>query len=325
MNEKILNILVDPKNTKNNIKFINSVFVCEDNQYKLIENIADFYVNDEILNSVTETQKIFYEDVKFPNYDDIENYSSLIDKSEKSILPKLLDEQIPYKSLILEVGCGTGQLSNFLKRYGRVIVGTDISIESLKLAENFRKQNDIENVSFMRMNLFKPCFREKSFDVIISNGCLHHTHNTKDAYKSIVKLLKKDGLIVIGLYHKYGRVFTNLRQNIIKLFGDSFKFLDVRNIDNSISKAKRYAWFNDQYKNPKEHSHTFFEVLKWFEETNIEFLSSIPFSNFKNSIDLFKKTPIDSKFEITIKEFFMQFSPSQIKEGGFFIMIGKKK
>jgi hypothetical protein len=85
----MLNILVDPKNTKNNIKFINSVFVSEDNHYKLIENIEDFYVNDDILNSVTESQIFFYEDVKFPNHDDIEDYSLLIDKFEKSILPKL--------------------------------------------------------------------------------------------------------------------------------------------------------------------------------------------------------------------------------------------
>ena len=33
--------------------------------------------------------------------------------------------------------------------------------------------------------------------------------------------LKKDGYIVIGLYHKYGRIFTKIRQFLIKVFGDS--------------------------------------------------------------------------------------------------------
>jgi SAM-dependent methyltransferase len=323
MNRKILEILIDPKN-KDNIELLGNKFKSKQNTYSLIENIADFYIKDENPDSVTEKQKSFYEDVKFPNYDDIDNFSSLIDKSEKSILPKLLDDQLPYNSKILEVGCGTGQLTNFLKRYGRTLVGTDISIESLKLAEKFREENEIDNVRFIRMNLFKPCFKEESFDVIISNGCLHHTHSTEEAFKSISKLLKKDGLIIVGLYHKYGRMLTNVRQYLIGLFGDSLKFLDKRNIDTSISKGKRYAWFNDQYKNPKEHSHTFFEVLNWFKNENIEFLSSIPFTNFESEISLFNSSKINSKFEIRIKEFFMQFSPSQIREGGFFIMIGKK-
>ena len=182
MNHKILEILIDPKN-KDNIEFLGNKFKSKQNSYSLIENIADFYIKDENPDSVTEKQKSFYEDVKFPNYDDIDNFSSLIDKSEKSILPKLLDEQLPYNSKILEVGCGTGQLTNFLKRYGRTLVGTDISIESLKLAEKFREENEIDNVRFIRMNLFKPCFKEESFDVIISNGCLHHTHSTEEAFK----------------------------------------------------------------------------------------------------------------------------------------------
>ena len=52
------------------------------------------------------------------------------------------------------------------------------------------------------MNLFKPCFQENTFDVVISNGCLHHTSNPKKAFSSISKLAKSGGYIVIGLYHK---------------------------------------------------------------------------------------------------------------------------
>ena len=94
MNRKILEILIDPKN-KESIELLGNKFKSQQNTYSLIENIADFYIKDENPDSVTEKQKSFYEDVKFPNYDDIDNFSSLIDKSEKSILPKLLDEQLP--------------------------------------------------------------------------------------------------------------------------------------------------------------------------------------------------------------------------------------
>ena len=62
---------------------------------------------------------------------------------------------------------------------------------SLKLGEDFRKKNQINNVHFMRMNLFNLMFYENFFDVIISNGVLHHTKNPKLAFTELTKCLKK--------------------------------------------------------------------------------------------------------------------------------------
>ena len=84
----------------------------------------------------------------------------------------------------------------------------------------------------------------------------------------------------------------------------------------------------DQYKNPKESSHTFNEVLNWFNEANIEFVSSIPFSFPGNSLfnkKLLSKNKVQPKFELLLDELSQSFVPHQIKEGGFFIMIGRKK
>ena len=84
----------------------------------------------------------------------------------------------------------------------------------------------------------------------------------------------------------------------------------------------------DQYKNPKESTHTFAEVLKWFNGADIEFISSIPFSFPNNSLHdrkLFKKNKNNSKFKMLANEIIQCFSPQQIKEGGFFIMVGRKK
>ena len=91
-----------------------------------------------------------------------------------------------------------------------------------------------------------------------------------------------------------------------------------------ISASKRYAWFKDQYQNPKEFSYSFKEILTWFKDNNIDYLSSIPFNNINENIKLFEKNPMPSNYKLKIKEFLMTFDISQIKEGGFFIMIGKK-
>ena len=292
----------------------------ENFEYKFFKDIPDLFLEDG--NSLTKIQSDFYNDVKFPNYDDVEDFGRLLDKSRRSMLVKKLDDEIPMKSNILEAGCGTGQMSIVLSRYARQIYGIDLSKGSLTEAKQFINSNDIKSVHLFRMNIFKLFFKENTFDVIISNGVLHHTYNPKLAFSKLVRVLKPGGIIVIGLYHRYGRIIQKIRQSSIKNFGDSFKFLDKR-FREKISDKKKYAWFLDQYKNPSETTHTYLEVLNWFKDENIEFLSSIPF-DFNPENKLFQKREAKNRFEIFLNEISLAFNLRQIDEGGFFVMIGKK-
>ena len=292
----------------------------ENFEYKFFKDIPDLFLEDG--NSLTKIQSDFYNNVKFPNYDDLEDFASLLDKSRRSIFVKKLDEEIPMGSNILEAGCGTGQMSIVLSRYARQIYGIDLSKGSLIEAKQFINSNDIKSVHLFRMNIFKLFFEENTFDVIISNGVLHHTYNPKLAFSKLVRVLKPGGIIVIGLYHRYGRIIQKIRQSLIKNFGDSFKFLDKR-FREKISDKKKYAWFLDQYKNPSETTHTYLEVLNWFKVENIEFLSSIPF-DFNPENKLFQKREAKNRFEIFLNEISLAFNLRQISEGGFFVMIGKK-
>ena len=293
----------------------------ENFEYKFFKDIPDLFLEDG--NSLTKIQSDFYNDVKFPNYDNVEDFGSLLDKSRRSIFIKKLDDEIPMGSNILEAGCGTGQLSITLSRYARQIYGIDLSKGSLIEAKQFINSNDIKSVHLFRMNIFKLFFKENTFDVIISNGVLHHTYNPKLAFSKLVRVLKPGGIIVIGLYHRYGRIIQKIRQSLIKNFGDSFKFLDKR-FREKISDKKKYAWFLDQYKNPSETTHTYLEVLNWFKVENIEFLSSIPF-DFNPENKLFQKREAKNRFEIFLNEISLAFNLNQIyQEGSFFVMIGKK-
>jgi SAM-dependent methyltransferase len=319
------NVLVHPKK-ETFLKYndLKNCFETEDKKrFDVISGVPDFFVRD--VDNLSLTQSNFYNEIKFPNYDKIDDFGSLLDKSERSIFFKKLDEEKEMFSKILEVGCGTGQLSIFLSRYQRQIFSIDLSIKSLEMGENFRKKNNIKNLFFLRMNLF---FIKEFFDVIISNGVLHHTENPRLAFIELTKYLKKGGYIIIGMYHKYGRIYNKITKFLINTFGKSFKFLDKKTLDKNLSEEKRLAWFMDQYKNPKESTHTFAEVLNWFNSADIEFISSIPFSFPNNSLHdrkLFKKNKNNSKFKILLSEIFQCMSPQQIKEGGFFVMIVRKK
>lgn len=220
-----LNDLINPINLKN----------LDMNEINFFSGIPDLYLDDQ--NPLTLKQSEFYNDVKFPNYDDIENFGTLLDKSYNSIFVNKLDKEIRYNSRVLEAGCGTGQLSIALSRFNRKIHSIDLSKGSLTEGKKFIDNNDIKNVQFYRMNIFNLFFPKNYFDIIISNGVLHHTHNAELAFNKLSEKLKPGGIIVIGLYHKYGRIVQNIRQYFIKKFGEKLKFIDKRFSEN-ISEKK---------------------------------------------------------------------------------------
>ena len=162
--------LIDPRNNK---KLSN----LDLSKFESFSNIPDLFISDK--SEISNIQSDFYNDVKFPNYDDIENFGNLIDKANKSVFAKMLDDEIPMGAKVLEAGCGTGQLSIFLSRYNRQIYGIDLSKGSLIEATKFMKKNSISNVKLYRMNIFKlffPIVFDIKFwiHILISNSAFYH-------------------------------------------------------------------------------------------------------------------------------------------------------
>ncbi|MCI0624201.1 MAG: class I SAM-dependent methyltransferase [Acidobacteria bacterium] len=226
---------------------------------------------------VTEVVKAFYEKNPFPNYDDLESRESLEHKASRGIFARLLNEQIPAGSLVLEVGCGTGQLTNFLgMSWKRQVFGSDVCLNSLRLAKGFRDRFSINNAAFLQMNLFRPGFRDSIFDVVISNGVLHHTGDPYRAFQSIAQLVKPGGIILIGLYNRIGRLTTDFRRFLFRMTHDHLKFLDGHMRNRQYNEPRKRAWFMDQYKHPHESKHGMGEVIEWFEACGFEYLITIP-------------------------------------------------
>jgi SAM-dependent methyltransferase len=277
-------------------------------------------------HNVTEVVKSFYEENPFPNYDDMDSREALAQKASRGLFAHLVDEQIPANALILEAGCGTGQFSNFLgMSWKHRVFGTDMCLNSLKLANGFRQRYSIHNAAFLQMNLFRPPFRSQSFDVVISNGVLHHTADPLGAFQSIAPLVKPGGYILIGLYNTIGRLTTDLRRQIFKVGGDWLRFLDGHMRNPTYNEARKRAWFMDQYKHPHESKHSYDEVLEWFEGNGTEFLSSIPKIGpepFGSNEQLFVPHSKGTKFSRWMTQMGMLFSGG--KDGALFIMIGRK-
>ena len=247
-------------------------------EYNLKNNIFTFKIDDASTNKVTS----FYKESPFPNYKDTDDKSTILEKGDKNILAAQFKKFIGYKKNVLEVGCGTGQLSIYFSiGTNNEIVGLDPTIESLSLAKNFVDKNGISNIRFVNADIFDDVLKENFFDFIWCNGVLHHTKDPYGAFKVLIKSLKKNGYVLIGLYNKYGRTRTLMRKYFYKIFGKKFlSIIDptLRNL--KLDENEQNAWIRDQYTHPIESLHTIDEVLKWFKKHDIDFVSSIPSSDF---------------------------------------------
>lgn len=273
-------------------------------RYRVENGIPRLFVNEDAsaetsATAVTHGVQDFYTDAPFPNYNHFDNIGVFVQRAREGVYARLLSEQIPMNSRVLEVGCGTGQLSNYLAATTMArIYAADMTPASLALGRKFATDNGLSGIKFLQMNLFRPCIRPGSMDIVISNGVLHHTYDTYKAFRSIATLVKPGGYIVVGLYNKIGRLRTDLRRQLLKLFGERALILDPH-LRKDHSPEKRRAWINDQYLHPCERKHSMSELLHWFDDSGFDFISSIPkiLGNFSVGERLFERqnpgTPTD--------------------------------
>lgn len=96
----------------------------------------------------------------------------------------------------LEVGCGTGKISETVAD----IVGTfTVSDISEKLA---RKVGERLNVSWMQQDACALSIPDSSFDVVISSECIEHVPDPEKALREMVRVLKPGGVIVVTTPNK---------------------------------------------------------------------------------------------------------------------------
>ncbi len=282
--------------------------------------------SDADADEVTRTVKEFYEQTPFPNYDGLDTRDSLRNKVRASVVARLLNDQIPNRALILDIGCGTGQMTNFLAMaWGRTVVGSDISFNSLKLAARFRDRMSINNAHFVQMNLLEPFFLEQSFDVVVCNGVLHHIGDAAAGFTSIQRLVKPGGHIVIGLYNWLGRMPTQWVRSLMGMCGGSAALLDSR-MHREHDRGGRRAWLRDQYKHPHETKHSMDEVLQWFDDAGFDFVSCIPTIgdvDFSAEMKLFEQHSRGTYLDRLSTELEMLLSGGI--DGGSYIMIGRKR
>jgi SAM-dependent methyltransferase len=102
---------------------------------------------------------------------------------------------------LLEVGCGMGTDLLQFARGGACVTGVDLTPRSIEISQRhlsvYGKAGDFANADCELLP-----FADESFDVVYSNGVLHHTPDTAGAVREIHRVLRPGGQARVMLYHR---------------------------------------------------------------------------------------------------------------------------
>lgn len=136
----------------------------------------------------------FYMKLQFNETSTPEMSAELIKNSDvvPHVYPNISD--IIHADRILEIGCGTGWLSNSIAYYyGNEVEAIDFNPRAI---EHAKLTAEVLGISpeFVQADLFE--YRTEPADLVISNGVLHHTSDCMSGIETCIDLTKPGGYIL---------------------------------------------------------------------------------------------------------------------------------
>jgi len=195
---------------------------------RILKNLANFFrsarvtglvdvglhLTDEFeagdLPQVEQTTGIHYGQL-FKAFSDI----SFWDEPVRLLRDRLERNDISIESLagrsVLDAGCGGGRYTVAWKLLGAGhVTGLDISRIGIDDARKRVLQANIPDVEFQVGNILQIPFPDNSFDIVFSNGVLHHTVDWQSGIREIVRVLRPGGMVWLYLIENPGGLFWDL-------------------------------------------------------------------------------------------------------------------
>lgn len=107
---------------------------------------------------------------------------------------------------LLEVGCGMGTDLLQFARGGAKVTGVDLTPRSIEISRQHLAVYG-ERGDFAITDGESLPFADESFDVVYSNGVLHHTPDTAGAVREVHRVVRAGGQAKVMLYHRGSAAF----------------------------------------------------------------------------------------------------------------------
>lgn len=210
--------------------------------------------------------------------------ADLVDSFEDLMVRRehLAAVEMPLKDLagkrVLEIGPGGGGHSCLFKRHGARTAAVDITPErALSTARKLELMDGPPSVVFQADAERLP-FSDDSFDIVYSNGVLHHAEHTTPCVAEVLRVLRPGGKAVIMLYSRHSSAFW---MNILPrgvLSGEVFSLPEAEWVGRVTEGKPKFG----QTRNPYTRVYSKRQIQSLFHDFNIVSLrkSSFRFDDF---------------------------------------------
>ena len=148
-------------------------------------------------------------------------------EQELKIKEALKNVSLDASDIVLDVGCGTGLLFNYISRSVDTIVGIDISLESLKVALDFIKKTGNPSIELVRADADFLPFRNEVFDKVFAITLLQNMPNPLLTLHEISRVAKTESEIVVTRLKKF--FSEESFSGILSKSGMNFSIINVGN------------------------------------------------------------------------------------------------
>ena len=192
---------------------------------------------------------------------------------------------------LIDVGCGTGhRVIPLAKHFGaKEYVGIDHSSASLRVAKDLVAEIGMKNALLVEGDLFNIPYDDDSFDIVISQGVLHHTTDPYRGFLELVRICRLGGFVNVFLYNKWNHWRHNIQKRRINRIAGAdvenrFKVAHKLYGKKPIEKMTpaEIAGFYDQYCHPHKSDHTIQETLTWFKNQGLAYWGAYPPLRFRD-------------------------------------------
>jgi SAM-dependent methyltransferase len=189
---------------------------------------------------------------------------------------------------ILVAGCGTSQAAVIaLREPDAQVTGIDISEKSLNHTRALQQRYALANLDLRRLSILDVQALDRTFDLIICTGVLHHLDDPDLGLRSLRSTLGPDGAMQIMAYAAYGRAGIAMMRAYCRLLGvtpsprdleDLAAVLDALPMNHPLSHLLRMVKdfkhpdaLADALLHPQERAYTVPQVYEWLDRCGMSF------------------------------------------------------
>lgn len=179
------------------------------------------------------------------------------------------------EDLILDFGCGSGELKRMFAKYSNLVEGSDVSLSMIELA----KKNDVDKkVKWFLYDICNHKLTKSNYKLIFSFEVIHLIKNNKYLLEILYENLKINGFLCVGwCVFNWERVLCN----------DLCSFLQDNNVNIS-------NWF---FQIPNSFIETFHNSEEMYIKVN-QIWTAFEISNYIVSTSLFAEEDIKKRKEL---------------------------